>query len=541
MNVSRTALLAAACLSAPFLPASTATATIATATIATATIAPATIATATAPAVIPAAVAATAPAPAAAPAGSCGGRPSDFDGDGLPDLAVAAPYESVAGHARAGSVTIMYGSGQQARLSQATPGVPGDPENGDSFGSALAVGDFDGDGCADLAVGVSEEFFGTPVPGSDGHGAVQLFHGSPRGLVPGRQLSSSRPGSDRYGAALAAGDLDGDRADELVIGAPAMGAGGTVVVHGFKDRARYRITQRGLRQTGLVTDQFGAALTTGDFDGDGKDEIAIGAPADTVRLDGQGSVTVVDPRDRRAVQYTQSSPGVKGAAEKWDAFGAALAAADFDADGRDDLAIGVPGEGLSANQRAMDYGDGMVHVRYGTGRWEAWTQRLLKGTPRYYDRFGAALAAGDFNGDGDAELAVGVPGEKSVQVLAGARKGGLARHGDVLIKGRGRDFGASLSTLAVGGRYRTLSAATGGVRGLTVKGRSVKGHSIKGRSVKGRGVTSGGVDGLVVAAPGTGVVTYVPGSRRPGPYHGLRPSRARTLASGDGLFGYAFG
>lgn len=470
MNVSRTALLAAACLTLPFLPTTIAGASVA----------------------------------------SCGARPSDFDGDGLPDLAIAAPYETVDGHSRAGAVTVMYGSGQKARLSQATPGVPGDPEIGDSFGSALAVGDFDGDGCDDLAVGVSEEFFGTPVPGADGNGAVQLFHGSPRGLTPGRQLSSTRRGSDRYGAALAAGDLDGDKADELVIGAPAMGTGGAVVVDGFKGRGRYHITQRSLRQRSLVTDQFGSALTTGDFDGDGKDEIAIGAPADTVRLDGQGSVTVVNPRSRRAVLYTQSSPGVKGASEKWDAFGGSLAAADFDADGRDDLAIGVPGEGLSANQRAMDYGDGMVHIRYGTGRWEAWTQRLLKGTPRYYDRFGVALAAGDFNGDGDAELAIGVPGENSVQVLASARKGGLTRHGDLLIKGRGRDFGASMTALPAVGRYRTLSTARP-------------------------------VDGLVVAAPGVGVITFVPGSRRPGPFTGLRPGKAHKLGNGPGLYGYAFG
>ncbi|GAA3468488.1 FG-GAP-like repeat-containing protein [Nonomuraea roseola] len=469
MDVSRTALLAAACLALPLLPLPSTT------------------------------------SPAAASVKECAGRPSDFDGDGLADLAIAAPYDSVDGHARAGAVTIMYGSGRKERLSQATPGVPGDPENGDSFGSALAAGDFDGDGCGDLAVGVSEEFFGAPVPGADGNGAVQLFHGSPGGLTAGRQLSPSRRGSDRYGAALAAGDLDGDADDELVIGAPAMGGGGAVVVHGFKGRARYQLTQKGLRQRGAVTDQFGAALTTGDFDGDGKDEIAIGAPADTVRFDGQGSVTVVNPRTRRNVQYTQSSQGVKGAAEKWDAFGGSLAAADFDADGRDDLAIGVPGEGLSANQRAMDYGDGMVHVRYGTGRWEAWTQRLLKGTPRYSDRFGAALAAGDFNGDGDAELAVGVPGENAVQVLAGGRRGGLSRHRDLLIKGSGRDFGASLAALPSVGRYRTLSVRRP-------------------------------VHGLVVAAPGRGVVTLVPGSSA-----GLRPAKARRLASGHGLYGYAFG
>ncbi|MFD2353183.1 hypothetical protein ACFSTC_33690 [Nonomuraea ferruginea] len=105
--------------------------------------------------------------------------------------------------------------------------------------------------------------------------------------------------------------------------------------------------------------------------------------------------------------------GVASSAEKWDAFGAALATGDFDGDGRDDLAIGVPGEGLTAGQRAMDYGDGALHVVYGTrnglrgARSEMWTQRLLKGEPRYYDRFGASLAAGDLDGDGDDELAVG--------------------------------------------------------------------------------------------------------------------------------------
>ncbi|MGW4411437.1 FG-GAP repeat domain-containing protein [Nonomuraea sp. NPDC004702] len=87
-------------------------------------------------------------APAAAP--GCGGHPLDFDGDGRADIAVAAPYDD----SRAGSVTVMYGSGRTVKLTQ--PGA----EPGDAFGSALAVGDFDGDRCADLAVGVSEEFAG---------------------------------------------------------------------------------------------------------------------------------------------------------------------------------------------------------------------------------------------------------------------------------------------------------------------------------------------------------------------------------------------
>ncbi|MEU6716608.1 FG-GAP and VCBS repeat-containing protein [Nonomuraea sp. NPDC046802] len=435
---------------------------------------------------------------------SCGGHPLDFDGDGRPDLAVAAPYDN----SRAGSVTVTYGSGKRVKLTQEGA------EPGDSFGSALAVGDFDGDKCADLAVGVSEEFIGERVPGGDGNGVVQIYKGSVDGLVAGEQLSPAKPSSDRFGAALAAGDLDGDGKDELVVGAPSHRSGGSVTVYWMKGRKPFQITQKTpwVRQSANVTDQWGAALTTGNFDGDGRDDLVVGAPADSVTHDGQGSVTVIDVRRERARQYTQSTPGIKGASEKWDNFGAALASGDFNGDGKDDLAIGVPGEGLSANQRAMDYGDGTVDVLYGsrggltTYKSEAWSQNTLKGVARYYDRFGAALAAGDFNGDGNDELAVGVPGEKAVQVLMGRSSGGLTRVGNLLIKGKGRDFGAALAALPLGERYQPLSKKKP-------------------------------LFGLVVAAPDQGLVMYAPGSREPG----LRLGKVRQLSKGTGLYGYTFG
>ncbi|HEX4816785.1 MAG TPA: FG-GAP and VCBS repeat-containing protein [Nonomuraea sp.] len=435
---------------------------------------------------------------------SCGGHPLDFDGDARPDVAVAAPYDD----ARAGSVTVMYGSGTTVKLTQ------DGAEPGDSFGSALAVGDFDGDRCADLAVGVSEEFAGKRVPGADGNGVVQLYHGSADGLVKGDELALAKPSSDRFGAALAAGDLDGDGRDELAVGAPGHRSGGAVTVYWMKGRQPVQVTQRTpwVRQSPNVTDQWGASLATGDFDGDGRDELAVGAPSDSVQVDGQGSVTVIDVRGRRARQYTQSTPGVHGAAEKWDGFGAALATGDFNGDGRSDLAIGVPGEGITEYQRALDYGDGTVDVLYGsrgglrTDRTEAWSQNSLDGRPRYYDRFGASLATGDLNGDGRDELAVGVPGERAVQVLAGRASGGLTRAGNLLIKGEGRDFGAALATIPLGERYRPLDRRRP-------------------------------VHGLLVAAPDQGLVMYAPGSRTPG----LRLGKVRRLSKGTGLYGYTFG
>lgn len=436
-------------------------------------------------------------------------------------LAVAAPYATVRGQARAGTVTLYAerdGTPVKARvLHQGADGIGDVPERGDAFGSALARGDFDGDGCADLAIGASEEFAGRPVPGADGHGAVHVLYGTPGGPGHARTLDVTRlgrdRGTDRFGAALAAGDLDGDGDDELVVGAPGVAGGGAVGVFGMRGRPAYGKGTLLTQATGWVgqepgeTDQFGAALAIGDFDGDGRGEIAVGAPGDGGLRYGSGVVTILDLRRRYAGTYTQESPNVKGDGEKWDAFGAALATGDFDADGRDDLAVGVPGEDLSARQRGMDYGDGAVDVLYGSPRGltalrgEIWTQNILSGTPRYFDRFGTSLAAGDLNGDGDDELVVGVPGEDAVQVIAGTRTGGLTRRHDVLLKGRkGSDFGASV---------------------LVADRR------------------------LLVAAPGRGELTLVPGRVRKGSYPGVVPgagaARVVVRSGGADLFGYTLG
>ncbi len=405
------------------------------------------------------------------------------------------PGDTVNGSSFAGSVNVIYGrkSGLSARdsqrWSQASRGIKGAPGSGvEAFGRALASGDFDRDGRADLAIGVPADHVG-----HDGvrAGAVNVLYGSPDGLrASGDQLWSKAnlPGTPRrldgFGSSLVAADFDHDGYWDLAIGAPyylvADAAEGSVTVlfggpTGLSGSGAKTLHLRDADPAATGA-WFGAALAAADVDDDGWLDLAVGAPA----AEGQVAVfpgTASGPDEAGAQLWSPSSPGLApGGTPAF--FGAALTAGDYDGDGVDDLAIGIPGETYAG----ADDG-GAVAVLFGSdsGLSTDASQRLgpPAGVPAdddYGQQFGATLASGDFDGDDTDDLAVGAP-------WTGTRWGAVVAYA-------GSPAGLDLDGAQV------ITEATPGVPG-TIEGQDQFGAALASGDFGG-----GPQDDLAIGAPG---------------------------------------
>ncbi len=361
----------------------------------------------------------------------------DLDGDGLAELAVGAYFDDDGGLDR-GAVWILFlradGSVRdQQKISSLQGGFTGDLDDSDLFGwSVEGLGDLDGDGTRDVAVGAWLDDDGGP---EQDMGAVWILFLRPDGSVREHQKISPTAGGfngaldfgDRFGTSLAfLGDLDGDGAGDLAVGSLYDDDGGSnsgslwiLFLHPdgtVKQEQKISNLAGGFGGT-LPTDcRFGySAEPLGDMDHDGLTDLAVGAILDPDGGLGRGAVWLLlldsdgTVKDERKISSTQG--GFTGPLDDYDSFGRSIAnLGDLDGDGLTDLAVGAVADDDSANGPGEDRGAVYVLFLNAVGGVQGElkisdTSGDFHGVLDDYDGLGqAATALGDLDLDGVVDI-----------------------------------------------------------------------------------------------------------------------------------------
>jgi hypothetical protein len=225
---------------------------------------------------------------------------------------------------------------------------------------------------------------------------------------------------DRTGISLAAGDVDGDGFEDVLVGAPGddgggLSAGAAYLVHGPVSGS----TDLGAADATFVGeaagDDAGNAVATGDVDGDGAEDVVVAASEADSGSTGSGAVYVWLGSVAGPTSLADAHVRLAGVAAS-DSLGEAIAVADTDGDGFADVLAGAPGLDAGLSDA------GGVYLWFGP---VAGTATASEADARFlgesrYDAAGSAVAAGDVDGDGFADVVVGAWYRDEGGVSAGA-------------------------------------------------------------------------------------------------------------------------
>lgn len=322
----------------------------------------------------------------------------DVNADGYSDLIIGAPnFDN--GQDKEGKAFVYYGSPSGPSLTSDW-GAESDHVYAYLGCSVSTAGDINGDGYSDVIIGA--KYY---TNDKNDQGAVYIFYGSASGLGNVSIREGSTADTHFGNSVCTTGDVNGDGYGDVIVGGESYNNyQGRVGVYFGSD-------------TGLSTSSWGyygyegahsghSVATAGDVDRDGYADFIIGANTYSNEQTDEG----------RAIVYHGSADGVYGSAI-WNYepnqascnFGESVCTAgDVNGDGYSDVIVGAPNYSNGQNN------EGVVMIFYGSASGPSDTPNMTIESNRQYTLFGASVSlAGDWNGDGYADVIVGAPGYES--------------------------------------------------------------------------------------------------------------------------------